>query len=82
MGVFSKSSFVLALGIFTKTILDCFNYQSFAITLYKNNWRENKMKKGTANLQKLLKSRKSKTIIYEKPNIRYSSRFVDTNINE
>jgi|GEM_PF-1603185 len=38
------------------------------------------MKNGTKNLQKLLISRKSKTILYEKPNIRYSSRFVNTNI--
>jgi len=38
------------------------------------------MKKGTANLQKLLRSRKSKTLIYKKPNIRYSSRFVNTDV--
>lgn len=38
------------------------------------------MKNGTKNLQKLLRSRKSGTILYEKPNIRYSSRFVNTNV--
>jgi hypothetical protein len=38
------------------------------------------MKNGTKNLQKLLRSRKSKTILYEKLNIRYSNRFVNTDV--
>jgi hypothetical protein len=77
---FSGSSFVLVLEIFTKTILDSFNSLSFVTTLYQNNRRKNKMKNGTKNLQKLLRSRKSTMILYEKPNIRYSSRFVNRNV--
>jgi len=38
------------------------------------------MKKGTKNLQKLLRSRKTGKILYEKPNIKYSSRFINTNV--
>jgi hypothetical protein len=70
----------MGIEIFTKTILDSFNSLSLVTKLYQNNRRENKMKNGTKNLQKLLKSRKSKTIIYEIPNIRHSSRFVNTNV--
>ncbi len=79
MGVYSESSFVLVLKILTKTMLDSFNSLSFVTTLYQNK-RRKKMKNGTKNLQKLLRSRKSTTILYEKPNIRYSSRFVNTDV--
>ena len=41
---------------------------------------KNNMKNGTKNLQKLLITRKNTTILYEKPNIRYSSRFVNTEV--
>ncbi len=79
MGGYSESSFVLVLKILTKTMLDSFNSLSFVTTLYQNK-RRKKMKNGTKNLQKLLRSRKSTTILYEKPNIRYSSRFVNTDV--
>lgn len=79
MGGYSESSFVVVLKILTKTMLDSFNSLSFVTTLYKNK-RRKKMKNGTKNLQKLLRSRKSTTILYEKPNIRYSSRFVNTDV--
>jgi hypothetical protein len=40
------------------------------------------MKKGTKDLQKLLKSRNCKSIIYEKTKIKHLSRFINANIDE
>ena len=40
------------------------------------------MKNVTKDLQKMLKSRNCKSIIYEKPKIKQLSRFVNTNIKD
>jgi len=40
------------------------------------------MKKGTKDLQKMLKYRNCKSILYEEPKKKYLSRFINTNIEE